>query len=82
MKHKKGSARDRRQAERAQQFGPPGRPTQRQQQFETIFTHDRDTKRAQKADVGELERREFEPRAEGIIQQSSEPPGPTPERRR
>jgi hypothetical protein len=81
MKHKKGSAQDRRREKRAEAFGTPGRPTQRQQALEAVFTRDRDPERGIKADVRELERREFDPATAGIIQ-TYEPPGPPPERRK
>ncbi len=78
MSPRKSSSRERRREQRAAAFGTPGRPTHRQQELEAVFTRDRDTDRATKADVRELERRE---NGRGLIQ-TYEPPGPPPERKR
>jgi hypothetical protein len=64
----KGNARDRRKRERAEKFGPPGATHQRQDEVEAAFGRMWDSERHSKADVRELERTDYEPKEEGLIQ--------------
>jgi hypothetical protein len=64
---KKGNARERRKAARAEKFGHPGATPIAHREAEAGFARQWDPARHQKADTRELERTDHEPANEGLI---------------